>query len=87
MSKYVECSKAFEVIDNTVELYYSELEAIMEALEKVASDSVKKCILGRWIRYPECGVTKCSICSWSIEEAWDFKFCPNCGAKMNELED
>lgn len=80
MSKYIECSKAFEVVDDTVELYYSERAAIKEALEKAGT-------AGRWIRYPECGVTKCSVCNWSIEEAWDSKFCPNCGAEMNKLED
>lgn len=80
MPKYIECSKAFEVIGDTVELYYSELEAIKEALDKASSS-------GRWIRYPECGVTRCSECDWSIEEAWASKFCPNCGAEMNESED
>ena len=39
---------------------------------------------GRWIRYPDCGVTKCSNCGWSIEECWDSDYCPNCGAKMDE---
>lgn len=80
MSKYIECSKAFEVVDDTVELYYSERAAIKEALEKAVTN-------GRWIHYPECGVTKCSVCDWSIEEAWDSKFCPNCGAEMNKLEE
>lgn len=37
----------------------------------------------RWIDYPECGVTKCSICGWNVEEAWDSKYCPDCGAKMD----
>lgn len=80
MPNYIECSKAFEIVDDTVELYYSERVAIKEALEKAVTN-------GRWIRYPECGVTKCSVCNWSIEEAWDSKFCPNCGAEMNKLED
>ena len=38
---------------------------------------------GRWISYPDCGVTKCSVCDWSIEECIDYDFCPNCGAKMD----
>lgn len=80
MPKYIECAKAFEVVDDTVELYYSERAVIKEALENAATT-------GRWIHYPECGVTKCSACNWSIEEAWDSKFCPNCGAEMNKLED
>ena len=41
-------------------------------------------IHAHWIRYPDCGVTKCSNCGWSIEECWDSDYCPNCGAKMDE---
>ena len=44
-------------------------------------------IHAHWIRYPDCGVTKCSNCGWSIEECWDSDYCPHCGAKMDEQED
>ena len=37
---------------------------------------------GEWRRYPECGVTRCSVCDWSIEECFSSNYCPNCGAKM-----
>lgn len=43
-------------------------------------------VRGRWIPYPDCGVTKCSHCAWIIEECWESNYCPNCGAKM-DLED
>jgi hypothetical protein len=39
---------------------------------------------GRWICYPECGVTKCSACGWNIEEAWYSPYCPLCGANMDD---
>lgn len=42
---------------------------------------------GRWIHYPDCGVTRCSHCGWSIEECWESKRCPDCGAKMDGGED
>lgn len=38
---------------------------------------------GRWKAYSDCGVTRCSVCDWSIEECIDYKYCPNCGAKMD----
>ena len=44
-------------------------------------------IHAHWIRYPDCGVTKCSNCGWSIEECWDSDYCPHCGAQMDEKED
>lgn len=41
-------------------------------------------VKAKWIRYPDCGVTRCSRCGWSIEECWDSKRCPECGAYMKE---
>lgn len=38
---------------------------------------------GRWIHYPDCGVTRCSHCGWSIEECWESKHCPECGARID----
>ena len=38
---------------------------------------------GEWRRYTECGVTRCSVCDWSIEECFSSNYCPNCGAKMD----
>ena len=39
---------------------------------------------GHWKAYPECGATRCSVCDWSIEEAWWSNYCPLCGAKMDD---
>ena len=41
---------------------------------------------GRWIHYPDCGVTRCSHCAWSIDECCESKRCPECGAKMDGAE-
>ena len=41
---------------------------------------------GRWRHYPDCGVTRCSVCDWSTEECVDYNYCPNCGARMDEEE-
>ena len=40
---------------------------------------------GQWIHYPDCGVTRCSHCEWSIDECWESKRCPECGARMELL--
>ncbi len=48
--------------------------------------------LGRWIRANISGVPhyRCSACSEYIEAVWtanfSYKYCPNCGAKMNERD-
>lgn len=56
-------------------------------IEDMPAADVAPVIHGRWIRYPDCGVTKCSNCGWSIEECWDSDYCPHCGAQMDEKED
>ena len=39
---------------------------------------------GHWIYYPECGVTKCSVCHSSVEECIDYPRCMFCGAIMGD---
>ena len=56
------------------------------AIERILSADVAPVVHGRWIHYPDCGVTKCSHCGWSIEECWESKRCPECGAKMDGAE-
>ena len=70
------------------ECYIAKVIA-MEALQEVAdmpavdAEHVRH---GEWRRYPECGVTRCSVCDWSIEECFCSNYCPNCGAKMVSRE-
>ena len=43
---------------------------------------------GRWKCHGDCGVAECSACGWSIEEyVGDYAYCPNCGAKMDEVSE
>ena len=51
------------------------------------SGYVAPVVHGRWIHYPDCGVTRCSHCGWSIEECWESKHCPECGAKIDLEEE
>lgn len=52
--------------------------------EKLIATDVAPVRHGRWRPYSDCGVTRCSVCDWSIEECIDYKYCPNCGADMRE---
>ena len=42
---------------------------------------------GHWIYYPECGVTKCSVCHRSVEECIEYPRCMFCGAKIDEEDE
>ena len=46
-------------------------------------DDICEIVHGSWKSFPDCGVTRCTACDWSIEEAWWSNYCPNCGAKMD----
>ena len=59
----------------------------LQSISDMPAADVAPVVHGRWIRYPDCGVTKCSNCGWSIEECWDSDYCPHCGAQMDEKED
>lgn len=58
-------------------------DCIAEAISLIPSADVAPVRHGRWRAYSDCGVTRCSVCDWSIEECVDYKYCPNCGAKMD----
>lgn len=71
---------------------YSTLDAKFEIAEAIGyvnrTDTVdaEPIKYGYWIRYPDCGVTVCSECRWTIEQAWDSKRCPECGTHMEPEE-
>ena len=47
-------------------------------------DAVKR-LRGEWECHGDCGVTKCSVCEWNIEEyVGDYNFCPHCGVPMTD---
>lgn len=50
---------------------------LLEQAKEVDAEPVRH---GKWEHYPDCGVTRCSECDWSIEECWYSDFCPNCGS-------
>ena len=79
-------------VDAVADVYYNtpdinlSCEKFEAAILKIQAADVAPVIHAHWIRYPDCGVTKCSNCGWSIEECGDSKWCPECGAQMDEKE-
>lgn len=60
-----------------------DCEDVVNSIENAPSVEVAPVVHGRWIHYPDCGVTRCSHCGWSIEEYWESKHCPECGARID----
>ena len=57
------------------------------AIGKTQAADVAPVRHGRWKAYSDCGVTRCSVCDWSIEECIDYNYCPNCGCRMDGGDD
>ena len=88
MPEYIEREAAIKELMNDApeQVGYSREDAA-DCIRYMDAADVAPVIHAHWIRYPDCGVTKCSNCGWSIEECWDSDYCPNCGAQMDEKED
>ena len=93
MAEYIERSKVAEMLDAvyengwttkySVEMYLNEAQKTLMFLPGADVEEVKH---GHWIYYPECGVTKCSVCHHSVEECVEYPRCMFCGAYMDEGE-
>lgn len=99
MSEYIDRQALLDAIpptkeDKQISLYGAVADFISLACDVPAADVVPV-VHGRWIRFketdPETGYIhmKCSACSayWSDPSHADhFRYCPNCGAKMDGEE-
>lgn len=70
---------------------YDYNKLVIEALPSVEIESVKR---GRWIyikkkmlRGGYISASECSVCHKRIMPHFKPNYCPNCGAKMDEVED
>lgn len=84
MAKYVELEDAYKTLSD----YYhhstdNQHMALREALDRVpAADVVGK--TGKWVKISPAGIYECNQCGQNVMTAdiEAYKFCPNCGAKM-----
>lgn len=88
MSEYIERDRLLKVLEHN---FYGigGADVMRQLIETQPAADVAPVVHGRWIHYPDCGVTRCSHCGWSIEECWESNYCPNCGARMdgeNEMD-
>ena len=42
---------------------------------------------GRWVQDGTGYHAKCSVCGEIVYRGWYYSFCPNCGAKMDEVKE
>ena len=62
-------------------------EDVVASIENAPAADVEPIKHGHWISRPDCGVTVCSVCHRSVEEAVDYPRCMFCGAIMDEEDE
>lgn len=66
-------------------------EIIQQMVEKEFEDvdysKVQEVRHGRWVQDGTGYHAKCSVCGELIYRGWYYSFCPNCGAKMDEVNE
>ena len=70
-------------LESPQEIPYLQAAKVLREVSDAPAADVDPVVHGRWIHYPDCGVTRCSHCGWSIEECWESKHCPECGCRMD----
>ena len=93
MTEYIERAAAMEsiigltIVDPAVAQYAN---AVCYNLQNLPAADVAPVVHGKWGHthtsesyFNECW--RCSACGFDDTEGFGFKFCPNCGAKMDQL--
>ena len=88
MANYIDREAMLEEITRRESLMVGDKMISIDALRAFVMNrpvvDVEEVKHGHWIYYPECGVTKCSVCHRSVEECIEYPRCMFCGAHMNE---
>ncbi|UVM99508.1 MAG: hypothetical protein [Bacteriophage sp.] len=84
MAEYINREKAKSLLH--IEYAY----AAEQLLDEIPAADVAPVVHGRWTFEPETentlSMTKCNVCGWwTLDPSVDgvYKYCPNCGAKMD----
>lgn len=87
MSDYIEREAAIATACDAVELYPSEYKELEKAIREVPVSDVKPVVHGKWLSAGHDGWSyyiRCTACNGLFGNMSKFKYCPNCGAKMDK---
>ncbi len=83
MEKYINQIVAIDtILSNPPEAHYPSWYA--EQIANLPAADVVEVVHGKWVEYQVPNIICCSECDWgTLVEEKNFKYCPNCGAKMD----
>lgn len=85
MDDYIERKRVIDLITSR----YENPEICAQEINEIPAADVAPVVHGKWVRSNNeeiCLTVKCSVCGMS-QPLWakrDYKFCPDCGAKMDK---
>ena len=99
MAEYIEREALLEKVDDQIsdmqespyqdeiDLTIRGMEIVRDSIEFATTADVVEVKHGEWIEYQTPNIICCSECDWGtgVDEK-TFKYCPNCGAKMDLKE-
>lgn len=93
MIRYINADEAKKDLDERGFDFFTSEQDINEAkrwLDEQPAQNVEPVKHGHWAGTDNYAFVVCSVCRsyWvDRDEKYDFKYCPNCGAKMDEEKD
>ena len=91
MSRYIDADELLELYDtNDLEEdvdWKIPIEVVKQNIKDMPSVDVEHVRHGRWLPYDD-AIHRCSVCGFTSHRVYDnmFKYCPNCGARMDGEE-
>ena len=85
MARYIDAEKLINNIDALV-INSQDVMFIRKLIADLETEDVKPVVHTRWVTLASGVDCICNHCShyWiAVDEKYDFKYCPNCGAKMD----
>lgn len=96
MSRYIDAEAFFKVINTLpykdtsypdASVYNGAISDVADMLTHFPAADVQEVRHGRWVQDGTGYHAKCSVCGEIVYRGWYYSFCPNCGAKMDEVSE
>jgi len=89
MSRYIDADELKKAFQHTEDAEYCRwtLSGVLGEIDDMPTADVQEVKRGLWIEEerPTCYVYRCTACGDEFDAPYNY--CPNCGAKMDEVEE
>lgn len=89
MPRYIDAEKLVQYVNDHSTHWLNEWHTlgVLAAIEKTPTSDVQEVRHGHWEYHGRDITHYCSACGEAIPLGYEFLYCPNCGAMMDEKEE